>query len=348
LKNQFLMRRIIFYTLCVSLIISACSKEQVAPGLVQSFQKYYGLNRSNEGIDVKQLSDGSYIVLGTVSTEAGGTAMYLVKANKFGNPEWAKQISGNDKETSSGLQILPNGNYLLAGNIVIGDSVKIILRKIDDLGNTLWTKQYAKLGKQRANNIQLTSKGGIIVAGNIDKNNYTSAMLLFTNIDGNNPEYLIYPQTTSNYDAKYVSELNNGRFIIAGSTDFKFSTHGLRDVFVCLVNTYSNSHSWSSSALFGGTGNDYGECIRTISDSIFVCVGTKTTSDSGTNVYATKFRLNNNDGFDVDWEKSLGTPGNDITTSFVLTDNELAISGSQLKSDGNSSVLFIKTDNLGN
>ena len=353
------MRKILICVFLFCLLQLSCLREKLAPESEQSFNKYYGLNLSNEGIDAKQLGDGGFIVLGSTTNGSGIKSMCLVKTDIFGNPEWAKQIDGVKNEIGIGIQVLPDGNFIVVANLFSGDSVKISLRKISNSGNVLWAKQYAILSRQFANNVQLTSSGGIVIAGRVEKNLATAALLIFTSIDGDKSDSVVNPQSIfkstatsknpSNYEAKYITEIKSGKFIVVGSSNYKLGSHGLSDVIISTVNTTGNIHKLATTKFFGGTKSDSGYCIKAITDSTFICLASKSTIDSGANIYLFKFKLNTNDGFDMIWEKNYDTPNDDKATSMeMISKDEFAITGTTMQKNGNSSTMFLKVDGNGN
>jgi hypothetical protein len=355
-----MMKKYIIYFLFISLIFTSCVKQQVATDLDQTFSKYFGLHLKNEGVDVKQLQDGGYLVLGTTTNDEGRNSVYMMRTNNFGNPTWAKEIEGSENETGVGLQVLPDGNFIVVGNVFVSDSVKVMLHKIDNSGNVLWVRQVAyqdkvlgEFKRQFANSLQLTSSGGIVIAGKVEYNTASAAMLIFTDINGLNPEFSIHPKlkstTKSKSEARYISEMMDGKFIVIGATDNTINSKGLSYVLISIVKKYDLEYSFSTNAYFGGVVNDTGYCVKVISDSSFMCLGSKATTDSGANINIFKIKMNSNDGFDKEWEKSFGTLNNDKASSLeMISKNEFALTGTVLQSNGNSSTLFHKFDGVGN
>ena len=125
---------VLYLVLSISFIFSACKKDE---GLNDSdhkskFIKSMGTNA--EGVDIKQTSDGGYILLGTIQGE-GSKDVYLKKVDAFGNNQWSRTYDGPEggyDELVAGLEILSNGEFAIVGTTTIKETVVI-----DTLGNTL-------------------------------------------------------------------------------------------------------------------------------------------------------------------------------------------------------------------
>ena len=61
----------------------------------KSFVKFYGGIKDQEGMDIKQTPDEGFILLGsTTSFGNGGSDIYLIRVDQFGNEIWSDTYGG--------------------------------------------------------------------------------------------------------------------------------------------------------------------------------------------------------------------------------------------------------------
>ncbi len=86
-----------------------------ANGNVQ-WAKTYGGTDWDLAFSVQQTSDGGYIVAGyTRSFGTGGSDVFLIKTDAFGNVQWAKTYGGTNNEWAQSVQQTSDGGYIVAG-----------------------------------------------------------------------------------------------------------------------------------------------------------------------------------------------------------------------------------------
>ncbi len=80
------------------------------------WSKTYGGDAEDEAYSVKQTPDGGFIITGeTYSFDAQWRDIYVVKTDPEGNMLWDKLIGGQDIETGWDIEVLNDGNYIIAG-----------------------------------------------------------------------------------------------------------------------------------------------------------------------------------------------------------------------------------------
>ncbi len=106
--------------------------------------KLYGGAMIDECYDVKQTSDGGYVVVGksfSFST-AGDYDVYVVKVNGQGIAQWSKTYGGsatNHNEIGYSIDQTNDGGYIISGESLYGFGVGLVnmyLIKTDSLGNS--------------------------------------------------------------------------------------------------------------------------------------------------------------------------------------------------------------------
>ena len=123
--------------------------------------KFYGYIGFNKAWNVKQTSDGGYILVGNGTGAFSNDGIIVVKTDSLGNEYWGNTYSGSGafsiKETT-------DGNYVLVGASISGHN---LLVKINATGTELWRKTYA-FGQARE--VNQTVDGGYIFSGSASMN----------------------------------------------------------------------------------------------------------------------------------------------------------------------------------
>ena len=143
--------------------------------------KTFGGERGDRARDVRQTSDGGYLVAGdTHSLGAGSSDVYLIRLDATGNldPSWAQNpwtFGGADGDSASSIVLTLDGGFVVAGgtNSVgagIEGSQDLLLLKLDATGaiDRAWPDNpqvFGGVGSDFAQSVQQTSDGGYIVAG---------------------------------------------------------------------------------------------------------------------------------------------------------------------------------------
>ena len=83
------------------------------------FQRTFGkVDSTEDGLDVKQTTDGGYIINARVTTSKLNTDCenaYLIKTNSNGIMQWSKTYAASACEEGLSVIQTNNGGYLLAG-----------------------------------------------------------------------------------------------------------------------------------------------------------------------------------------------------------------------------------------
>jgi len=153
-------------------------------GTIQ-WQKCLGGTGNEEANEIKQTTDGGYIVVGYSDSNDGDVTgnhawndYWIVKLNNFGNIQWQKCLGGTSHEIANAVQQTTDGGYIITGfsNSIDGDittnngDYDYWIVKLNNLGSIQWQKSLGGSGGDFAKSIQQTTDGGYIVAGSSDSN----------------------------------------------------------------------------------------------------------------------------------------------------------------------------------
>ena len=228
------------------------------------WQKTLGGYTSDYGFDIKQTTDGGYIMAGAsesadgdITATLGGYDYWIVKLDVAGNLLWQKSLGGNGYDEARNIIETDNG-YIVSGmsysqtnnistNYGGGD---IWVTGLDTSGNLIWEKNYGGSLNDTVYHMFKNSIGDYILCGYTysadndvaqnygDSDGWIISLGEMTNeVKTNHLEKLtVYPNPTSDMlwigennqgPKKYVLSDITGRIVSTFSTEEKISVIGL-------------------------------------------------------------------------------------------------------------------------
>jgi gliding motility-associated-like protein len=325
-----------------------------ASGNIQ-WQKSLGGSDDDVAWDIKQTSDGGYIVAGnTFSTVLGNySGCWIVKLDASGNIQW-QQNSGAGADAHA-IQQTSDGGYIVAGsgnsNIIDNHGNNDFwIMKLDNAGKFQWQKSMGGSDDDEAYAIQQTSDNGYIVSG------FTSSK--DGDVSGNYGGYHDYwvvkldSKATIQWqkclggsdDEQLYSILQSkdGGYLVPG---FSFSTdgnvsgnHGNADYWIVKLDIAGNI-AWQKS--LGGSDYDWAYSAKQTTDGGYIVGGFSNSNDGDVTCnhgtlddWIVKIDGTGN----IQWQKSLG--GSDVEDAQSVlqsSDGGYVIAGSSLSNDGDVS-----------
>ena len=146
----------------------------------------YGGTSWDLGEDVKQTTDGGYIIAGWTRSFGNSDQVYLVKTNASGDTIWTRTYGGTNQDWGNSVQQTLDGGYIVAGwTNSFGNTWQVYLIKTNALGDTLWTRTYGGAMEEYGYSVHQTTDRGYIVVGVTSSfgNNY-QVYLIKTNASG--------------------------------------------------------------------------------------------------------------------------------------------------------------------
>ncbi len=156
--------RVVVLALFVLLILGTASAS-IAPKV--EWEKKFGYDKYDTANDVKQTSDGGYIVAGE-TYNGEDTDAWIIKLDSNGNVIWEKKFGGSNWDNANAIQQTSDGGYIFAGTYTNESDnldVQAWIVKLDANGNVIWEKKFGGNGSDGASAIQQTKDGGYIFAG---------------------------------------------------------------------------------------------------------------------------------------------------------------------------------------
>jgi len=152
----------------LSLAFYTCKKESISTSQSSSFIKYFGTSSASQGYDLKQTSDGGYIIVGTTLINGNNTDVFLVKTDANGNKQWSNHYdnaNANLPDIGKSIQIAADGYIVLGTTYTVKNDSDLYLIKTNFSGNVMWSDTIGGSGSQVGNCVQIMNDGNFVVAG---------------------------------------------------------------------------------------------------------------------------------------------------------------------------------------
>jgi hypothetical protein len=130
--------------------------------------KRYGDGSNNYiGNEVKQTSDGGYVISGwAVPDNSNDQDMYLLKTDGSGNIQWEKLLGGAGSDFGNDVIETSNGDFISVGYSQSFNADQDIYAVRTDLnGTVIWSKIYGYDDNDQGNAIIQAADGGFVIAG---------------------------------------------------------------------------------------------------------------------------------------------------------------------------------------
>ncbi len=292
------------------------------------------------GEEIKQTSDGGYIIAGYTNTfGAGYTDAWLIKLDSSGNYEWDSTFGGSDEDGAQSVFQTTEGSYIITGRTKSYGSgmYDLWLIKADSNGNHLWNKTFGSTGDDGGYSVIETSDGGYVVTGrriSVSSGTEWDVWLIKTDTRGD----LIWDETygADGSDGGYsVAQTDDGGYIIAGFTTSYGA--GWHDFWLIKTDSLGNLQ-WHKT--FGEGGHDIAQSVfETQPDTGYILTGNTWSSD--TSSYDLWFIKTDTDGNEI-WNKTYGGNNDDWGFSVIqASDGGYIATGSTILAGNEDEALWI-------
>jgi len=320
---------------------------QTAPYL--QWQKCFGSSGWDTPFDLKQASDGGYIIGGDVTANNGDVTGYhggasdawFIKTDTKGNAIWKKTFGGTDQESFRSIQQTTDGGYIAAGITYSnnGDATgnhgggDMWVVKLNSLGTIQWQKCFGGTALDYANYISKTSDGGYIVTGKTSSTNGDvtgnhgggDIWVLKLNAMGTIQWKKCFGGSASD-EASSIKQTTDGGYILGGVTSSTngdvVGKHGAKDVWIIKLNS-TGTIQWKK--CLGGSNDEIAKSIQQTADGGYIIAGDTDSNDGDVSGNhggigqedAWIVKLNNNGN--IAWQKCIGSFSHDGAQSIEQT-----------------------------
>ncbi len=319
---------------------------KVKVGYAVVFERTFGGGDFDFGNDIRQTTDGTYVLIGaTKSFGAGNYDAYVIKTDANGQTIWSKTFGGEDFDVANALSLAADGFWVVGTTKSQGTgSSDIWLFKVDEQGKKILDKTFGGPNSEAGKDLDMTSDGGLIIVGNTQSwgNGKNDIWLIKT--DGNaRVEWSRTYGGNAEDKANKVRSTADGGFIVVGATQ----SFGAGDYDFWLIKTDGQGQEqWAQT--FGGAGEDIAYDVRQTADGGFIVCGTTKSGEAGN--LSDVWLIKTDALGQAQWKKRFGGSGTDEAYRLALAPDGgfLLVGYTDSQGSGAGDLLLIKTDVNGN
>jgi len=307
--------------------------------------KTYGGWDDDYPMDIKQTSDGGYVIAGwTRSFNADGEDVWILKLDKYGEIEWDYTYGGTGDERAFSIQQTEDGGYIVAADTDHGgvDSDYWIL-KLYSNGTREWQRTIGNLNRwESPRSIQQTSDGGYIVAG-LSRlvGEASDVWIVKLSEAGIQTSQYIYAEGDVSEVPHSIQQTSDGGYIVAGRK--RDATTVDFDAWVLKLPADLGLPTWQFT--YGEAENDWALSVQETSDGGYIVAGG---SYSYTLVAFDFWVLKLKSLGEVDWHWAYGYDFHDLARSIQQTeDGGYIAAGWTENEDGDFDFWVLKLKSLG-
>ncbi|MFZ8804847.1 MAG: hypothetical protein ACO2PO_17970 [Candidatus Calescibacterium sp.] len=321
------------------------------------WQKVFGGPFADAAYEVKESSDGSFIVAGYSVTSVPTTQRngFIVKLDSNGNFAWSLTYGGTaDDEFSSlvtsvegGIEYIIVAGYTKSFGALGGEDAWVIKVKSLD-GSIVWQKRYgassASGTTDRFQRVITSSYNGSIryvFAGRTGTSTNNDFWIMITDENGNVQISRTYYYSTYHEGIWDIKE-TDGAFLLVGSAQRYFGTTG-SDIWVLKISKDNGEIFWQKA--FGSLDDDEPRTAIVTEDGGIIIAGTTRSILKGTDSYDIWVLRLDKDG-NLKWQKLYGVIGlsdRDQASSICLSDDgNFVVAGYTTTSSNNRDIFVMK------
>jgi uncharacterized repeat protein (TIGR01451 family) len=313
----------------------------------EQWRKTFGGNSHDEINDLRQTSDGGYILTGNTFSFGNGSAdVWLIKTDRLGNLQWQQALGTAALEFGRAVIETSDGGYAVVGRSDNGADIGILLIKTDALGNEQWSNIYGGAGEDESWGLTETPDNQLVFAGTTasfgagDKDVYLGKVAL----DGTFSWFQTFGGADD--DLGYtVIPTSDGGLLVGGAT----RSFGVGDYDVYVIKTTADG-SEQGSKTYGGAFGEWGAYLLEMPGGGFAIAGS---AQSFNNLLDDVYLVRTDALGNELWFRTYGKARKDIPHSLALApDGGFLIAGHSRIDNANGSVLtsaayLLRTDSQG-
>ncbi len=245
------------------------------------WERTYGMSGEDMGFSGRQMKDGGYIIAGYASFSEGRKAR-IIRIDSQGN-KILDIVTGRVNSEASCIQLTGDGGCIITGYTEPSEGAQedVWLIKSDSNGTMQWLKTFGGSNSDLGLSVEQTSDGGYIVTGFTKSFGAGDGDVWLIKTDSLGGEEWDKTFGGANFESgASVVQTRDGGYVIAGyktvpsgnlsgySRIFYPSRHGS----LWLIKTDEMGNSlWNRT--YGGSGNDWGNCVQETQDGGYVIAG---------------------------------------------------------------------------
>ncbi|MBN2379119.1 hypothetical protein JXM67_04895 [candidate division WOR-3 bacterium] len=228
----------------------------------------YGGDTIDYAKEVRQTSDGGYIIVGnTYSFGAGWTDVWLLKTDSLGDTLWTRIYGSSEIDLGLWVEETSDGGYIVAGTTGYSFTMGWVIKFNAD-GELQWENSQMRHFMTVCTCVKEVSGDKLVVAG-CDQN-----MPVLVGLDKEGyPEWVNYYGENGERYLVAMDKTNDGGFIVTGRNGLNRWDES--NIWLTKTDSIGNKE-WTR--IFGGEGYDQGCYVRQTDDGGYIIVGEKDTT----------------------------------------------------------------------
>jgi predicted secreted protein len=320
------------------------------------WQKVFGGPFADVAYEVKESSDGSFIVAGSSVTSAPTrlTDGFIVKLDSNGNFVWSLTYGGPAEDQFRSLTISQEGvtEYIIVTGYTKsfgsgGEDAWILKIKSLD-GSIEWQKTYGTSNDDRFQRVITSSYNGsisyVFAGRTFSSSTNFDLWVMITDKDGNiqmSKKYY-YPFLSPGREQAWdIKETPDGAFVVGNFAE-RYIGSGGRDIWILKIRKDNGEIIWQKA--FGGINDDEARSLLVEENGDIILAGTAHSLVSSSSTYDIWILRLDKDG-NLKWQKVFGLPGSnaDLASSICLSDDgNFVVAGYTTTSGGGNDIFVMK------
>jgi hypothetical protein len=324
------------------------------------WQKVFGGPFADAAYEVKESSDGSFIVAGSSVTSVPTTQRngFIAKLDSNGNFVWSLTYGGTAEDEFRSLTISQEGGteYIIVTGYTRsfgsgGEDAWILKINSSDGSTVMWQKTYGTSNDDRFQRVITSSYNGSIsyvFAGRTASPSTNSDLwVMITDENGNiqmskKYYYPLFPSgVPGNEQAWDIKETPDGAFVVADFAE-RYIGSGGRDMWILKIRKDNGEIIWQKA--FGGQYDDEARSLLVEENGDIIIAGTANSLVSSSSTYDIWILRLDKDG-NLKWQKVFGLPSSnaDLASSICLSDEgNFVVAGYTTTSGGGNDIFVMK------
>jgi hypothetical protein len=299
---------------------------------------FFGGPLADEGRKILSLSDGSFLLLATVTdtTHSGDNDVniLLTKIDANGDSLWTSHLGDSaTTEVAYSMLVDGNGNILLAGYQSSSDK-NALLMKTDANGKLLWQRTYGTAQSEEANSIAVSSDGYVFCGYSEALQEGTKSLFVVKTDTSGIATSSIYVNGSGSLTGVCIQQNTEGKFVCLGS-DLNATTSTYKSVLYIL----SSDLATTESKFTLSDGENLSPVMFITEGTTYTVVANQIVSESDNDVVLLRI---GSDGSNLS-TTTFGANGLQTASAFLQTaDGGYAIAGTN-QVESNKLMMLIKT-----
>jgi hypothetical protein len=320
------------------------------------WQKVFGGPFADVAYEVKESSDGSFIVAGSSVTSVPTTQRngFIAKLASNGNFVWSLTYGGTDHDEFRSLTISQEGGteYIIVTGYTrsfgSGGEDAWILKINSSDGSIVWQKTYGTSNDDRFQRVITSLYNGsisyVFAGRTFSSSTNFDFWVMITDKDGNiqmSKKYY-YPSLSPGDEFAWdIKETSDGAFVVADLAQ-RYIGSGGRDMWILKIRKDNGEIIWQKA--FGGQYDDEARSLLVEENGDIILAGTANSLVSTSSTYDIWILRLDKDG-NLKWQKVFGLPSSnaDQASSICLSDDgNFVVAGYTTTSGGGTDIFVMK------